>query len=114
MRYVAFIRNIMVGRQGLTQGVLVEAFERSGAEDVASILATGNIVFTAQNAEAVANDASRRLRDGFLLEEPIFVRSFPHLRAIAGENPFADAPTDNVYEQCVTFTSVGQWGLASA
>jgi len=74
VRYAAFIRNIMVGRNGLTRAVLVDAFERSGGQDVASVLATGNIVFSATDEAAVASEASLWLRTNFGLDEPMFVR----------------------------------------
>ena len=84
VRNVAFIRNIMVGRAGLTQPVLLEAFERSGGRDVVSVLATGNIVFNSDDAMNVAGKASGWLRSRYGLDEPVFVRTLDHLRAVAG------------------------------
>ena len=111
MRYVAFIRNIMVGRRGLTAEVLVQAFLESGGKDIRSVLATGNIVFSAEDGELVTGEAKHRLRVATSLEEPIFVRSLNYLQTLIGESPFADAPTDAVYEQCVTFASGGLTGI---
>jgi uncharacterized protein (DUF1697 family) len=97
----------MVGRKGLTQAVLVDAFERSGGQDVASVLATGNIVFSATDEAAVASEASLWLRTNFGLDEPMFVRSFEHLRDVEASKPFASAPSVNVYEQCISFARTG-------
>ena len=105
MRNVAFIRNIMVGRAGLTQPVLIEAFESSGGRDVVSVLATGNILFNSDDAMNVANSASERLRSHCGLDEPIFLRTIEHLRVLAICDPFLVAPSDDIYEQCVSFAA---------
>ncbi len=101
----------MVGRNGLTRAVLVRAFEDAGGADVASVLATGNIVFTAGDAESVAAAAADLLRASTGLSEPIFVRSFADLQRIYVADPFAAAPTDNVYEQCVSFAAGELFGV---
>jgi uncharacterized protein (DUF1697 family) len=111
LRYVAFIRNIMVGRRGLTAEVLVQAFLESGGKDVRSVLSTGTIVYSAEDGQLVVGEATRRLRVAASLEEPIFVRSLNYLQTLVGESPFADAPTDAVYEQCVTFAAGGLAGI---
>lgn len=103
MRNVAFIRNIMVGRAGLTQAVLLEAFERSGGRDVVSVLANGNIVFNSDDAMNVAGNASGWLRSRSGLDEPVFVRTLDHLRAVAASDPFSLAATDDIYGQCISF-----------
>ena len=105
VRNVAFIRNIMVGRAGLTQTVLLEAFERSGGRDVVSVLATGNIAFNSDDAMNVAGNASGWLRSRYGLDEPVFVRTLDHLRAVAAGNPFSVAPTGDIYEQCISFAA---------
>jgi uncharacterized protein (DUF1697 family) len=75
--HVAFLRNVMVGRAGLTQAVLVGAFRDCGASFAESFLATGNIIFESGAAppSGVAECAALRLQEGFGLSEPFFVRS---------------------------------------
>ena len=46
-RYVAFVRNIMVGRNGLTADVLRQFVTGAGGRQPRSHLATGNLAFTA-------------------------------------------------------------------
>lgn len=111
MRYVGLIRNVMVGRHGLTAEVLVRAFMEAGGEDVRSVLSTGNIVYSAEDGESVADEATRHLRLAASLKEPTFVRSLDHLQILIGEAPFIGAPTDDVYEQCVSFAAGGLVGL---
>jgi len=91
--------------------VLVDAFERSGGHGVASVLATETIVFSATDEASVVGEASFWLRHNFGLDEPLFVRSFEHLRAVAARNPFDAAPADDVYEQCIAYTREGMSGM---
>jgi uncharacterized protein (DUF1697 family) len=104
-RYAAFLRNVMIGRKELTQEVLLDAFLAAGADEVASVLATGNVVFTCASGggEAVAAAAAAHLAEAIGLYEPFFVRTLAALRALAAGDPFAAAPEGDVYERCVTF-----------
>ncbi len=96
---------------GLTRAVLIDAFERSGGQDVASVLATGNIAFNAADEVAVAGEASLWLLTHFGLDEPMFVHSLDQLLAVADSDPFAFAPSDNIYEQCITFAETALSGV---
>jgi uncharacterized protein (DUF1697 family) len=103
--HVAFLRNVMVGRAGLTRAVLEEAFRVCGASFSESFLATGNIVFEsgASAAGEVAKCAAHRLRDDLGLREPFFVRSIADLEALQVAIPFSAAPDGNVHERTVSF-----------
>jgi uncharacterized protein (DUF1697 family) len=95
----------MVGRAGLTRAVLLDAFERCGAPDASSFLATANVVFEPRGHDArdVALCVSSTLRTSHGLEEPVFVRSMVELERMRSADPFAEAPKVDVYERCVTF-----------
>ena len=113
MKYAAFIRNIMVGRNGLTREVLCAAFKQGGAGEVISFLATGNLVFEGEEGrepEIAAHTAALLVKIG--CKEPFFVRSLVYLVAMAVLDPFATAPRDNIYERCVTFLPGKLSGLA--
>ena len=43
VRQAAFIRNVMVGREGLTRAVLVDLAQRAGGARPRSYLSTGNL-----------------------------------------------------------------------
>jgi len=45
LRYVALIRNVMIGRAGLDRDALLQIFAGAGAMDPRSHLATGNVSF---------------------------------------------------------------------
>ena len=103
--HVAFVRAVMIGREGLHRQVLLEMFERGGASDVVSYLSTGNVSFSADSG-AVATIVDRVETD---LEQllgrstPLFVRSLAELRALLDSDPFANAPFDAVRDRIVTF-----------
>lgn len=105
--YVAFIRNVMIGRKGLTCDVLLGAFIRCGASMAVSVLGTGNIVFTLTHPDIAGfvNAVALVLREEIGMEEPIFVRSLTELLEMQASDPFATAPRDDVYECTVTLFS---------
>ena len=106
-RYAAFFRNVNLGRPGKpTRAQFIEAFESAGGKEVASFQAHGNAVFQASGAREAARitDAARAgLRKACGLEEAIQLRALRHLAALVREDPFAGAPRDDIYAQCVTF-----------
>lgn len=103
--YVAFIRAVMTGREGLHRDVLLDMFDRAGAADAVSYIATGNVSFTA-TAGAVTTIVDRVETD---LEQligrptPLFVRTLAELRAVLDSEPFANEPFDLVHARLVTF-----------
>jgi uncharacterized protein (DUF1697 family) len=106
-RSVAFIRAVMVGRQGLTRAALLDVFRDAGADDPVSHLTTGNVSFghsgsTRALQQSVESGIARILGR----HEPVFVRSIAALRREVARDPFADPPFDDIYERCVTFTDV--------
>ncbi len=112
-RYAVFIRNVMVGRQGLTQIELLRAFTAAGALEPVSHLSTGNVscdlrepvaLFRARVEAALAAILKR--------SEPVFVRPLAALRAQAARDPFAEAPKDRIHERCVLFTGAQVTALA--
>jgi uncharacterized protein (DUF1697 family) len=102
--YVAFIRNVMIGRKGLTRDVLLGAFTRCGATMAVSVLTTGNIVFTLTHPDIAdfVNAVASVLREETGMEEPLFVRSLTELLEMQASDPFAAAPMDDIYERTVT------------
>lgn len=107
--FVAFVRSVMIGREGLHRDVLLAMFERAGAADATSYIATGNVSFSARDGdvarivESVEADLER------LLERPtpVFVRSLDDLVALLDSDPFEREPFDDVYARLVTFLRGG-------
>jgi uncharacterized protein (DUF1697 family) len=108
-RYVAFVRNIMVGRYGLTAEVLRQIVVDAGGRQPRSHLATGNLAFTAspeclvefrQLVEAsIASVLGRR--------EEVFIRSVAALVSAVESDPFGGMVSGGVHERCVSFLPPG-------
>lgn len=72
---------------------LCALFEGLGFEDVASFRTSGNVVFAATGARPpqLVSRIEAGLREALGYEVPIFLRSEKEVRAIAAEQPFAEA-----------------------
>jgi uncharacterized protein (DUF1697 family) len=92
VRYAAFLRGINLGRRRVTGPELCAPFEGLGFTEVASFLASGNVVFTT-DLDTGADELERRI--GSALEEALgyevltFLRSDPELADIVARTPFA-------------------------
>ncbi len=104
-RHIAFVRAVMVGREGLHRAVLLEAFEEAGAGAPYSHLTTGNVSFDLDQADLddlVAQvDASLSAVVGRAIE--IFVRTLDEVRALDGPGMLVRAPWDEVRGVEITF-----------
>jgi len=103
--YVAFIRNVMHGRKGITKDLLVQAFEKNGAETVASHLTTGNLSFQLResNVRAFKQNVEKELQLILTKPEPVFIYSEQELSLIDFDEIFRDYQSEDIYERCITF-----------
>lgn len=101
--HVAFVRAVMIGREGLHRTVLLDMFERAGATEATSYISTGNVSFRADDAAAVSAAVEADLHELLGRETPLFVRSLDELQALLDSDPFATEPFDEVYARLVTF-----------
>lgn len=92
--YVAFLRGINVGGHTVKNDRLRELFEALGFTRVRTLLASGNVLFDADEVDAAALErrSEAQLRDGLGYAVPTFVRTGDQVAAIAGHDPFPDAP----------------------
>jgi uncharacterized protein (DUF1697 family) len=93
-RHVAFIRAIMIGREGLHRDVLLDLFREAGAGNPVSYIATGNISFEAppRRVDVIARRVEAGIEAIAGRPKPLFVRSLAHLAAMVDADPFATAP----------------------
>lgn len=94
MRMVAFIRAVMVGREGLHRGVILDIFNRAGAEDPASHLATGNVSFDLDPARIpdLAAEVNAEMTDVVGRKIEVFIRTIDELRKVDVDAIYATAP----------------------
>ncbi len=104
MVFVAFVRAVMIGRDGLDRRVLLDMFRAAGAEDAASHISTGNVSFVARPVllGEIVERVERDLES--LLGRPteLFVRSLTALIDMLAEDPFARSPFDDPQDRIVT------------
>lgn len=103
--HVAFVRAVMIGREGLHRDVLLDMFGRAGAEHARSYIATGNVSFTAapRDVSAVVEHVEHALETLLGRPTPLFVRTLDELVALVDADPFGGEPFDTVAARLVTF-----------
>lgn len=108
MVYIAFIRNVMIGREGLLQKTLINIFEMAGCLNVKSYLSTGNVSFNyfGGNIQLLAKNLESEIEKIIGRKEEVFIRDLAYLKAIRDNSYFSGNTTyDNIYERCVTFAA---------
>jgi uncharacterized protein (DUF1697 family) len=90
-RYVAFLRGLNLGKRRVKMDRLCELFEAEGLDEVASFIASGNVVFRAGSEEPseLERRIESRLREGLGYEVSTILRTLDELRAVAALEPFA-------------------------
>jgi uncharacterized protein (DUF1697 family) len=101
-RYIAFLRGINVGGHQVKMDDLRTSFEELDFDNVATFIASGNVIFETGRAKPATLTAriERQLRDSLGYEVPTFVRTDAELARIADHEPFADlevAASDSSY-----------------
>jgi len=97
MRHVALLRGINVGgKNKLPMAALAAMFRDEGAGDVATFIASGNVVFAAAPKLAAALPAriEKRIAADFALRVPVMLRSADELAAAVARNPFVTRGVD--------------------
>jgi len=93
-QYIAFLRGINVGGHRVKMDRLRSLFEELGLRDVSTIIASGNVIFSAESedVQALRNTIESHLAQELDYEVATFLRSPSQLAAIAS----ADTTEDDV------------------
>lgn len=104
-RYVAFLRGINLGNRRIKMDRLREAFESFGCDNVATYIASGNVIFDSARGDAGALEAEieTHLLDEFGFEVDTFIRSLAELDSIDPLAVFPSAHDDPEYRIHVMF-----------
>ena len=91
-RYVALLGSINVGGNRLKMAELREALEREDFEDVETVVASGNVLFSHDErpSEGLAEKIAYIVRDRFDIDSFAAVRSRDELAAAIADNPFRE------------------------
>ncbi len=95
--YAAPLRGINVGGKSLIRMTDLKAcFEDGGFDDVATYIASGNVLFgsTERGAAALTRRIERMLADRFELDVPVVLRTRAQMRSVVEDAPrgFGDRP----------------------
>lgn len=103
-RYAAFLRGVNVGGVTLKMADVAAALTDAGFDNVATILASGNVVLDASaSAPTVRKRAEEALRGAFGYDAWVLVYKLDTVAAIAQEYPFE--PEVEGHHSYVTFVS---------
>lgn len=89
-RYIALLGSINVGGNRLKMADLREALEREEFEDVETVVASGNVLFSHEErpSEGLAEKLGWIMRDRFDIDSAVVVLTKGELAAALQENPF--------------------------
>ena len=89
MRYVAFLRAINVGSRRLKMDLLRDVFTEAGLENVATHIASGNVIFEA-SSPPLSGDLERAFERRIGFHSAVFLRSSDGIRSVLDHVPWQD------------------------
>jgi uncharacterized protein (DUF1697 family) len=95
-RYVAFLRAINVGGHVVKMEKLRAVFEAIGMANVATFIASGNVIFDTarRNAAALEGEIEAQLQQALGYPVLTFLRTTSEVTAIAAHSPFGSSQLD--------------------
>ena len=95
----------MIGREGLHRLVLLDLFEQAGAERPRSYISTGNVSFTADeaNVPAITSEVTEGVARVIGRNEGLYVRSISYLESLVATDPFAASPFAEPLDRTISF-----------
>ncbi|WP_144711561.1 DUF1697 domain-containing protein [Curtobacterium pusillum] len=96
-RWVALLRGVNVNGITIKSADLAALFRERGYDDVRTVLASGNVVFTADGTGTLKADVERALRDRFGYDAWIVLVPHDDLAAIVDGFPFPSAEDRHDY-----------------
>lgn len=96
-KYVALLRAVNVGKRQVKMEDLRKLFESYGFTDVSTYIQTGNVIFTAKQADSdkLARELEKKLSRSLGFEVAVFVLSRKQLQSAATTNPFEPERLDS-------------------
>ena len=89
MKYCAFLRGVNVKGTNMKMADVCQVFKNAGMENVVSILASGNIVFSAdKRADELKKILEKAMSDHFSYEAFLFIKSDRETENFWNGNPF--------------------------
>lgn len=98
VRYVAFLRGMNLGKRRLEMSRLRDMFGELGYEDVATFIASGNVIFstTERDAKVLESRIAAQLEESLGYRVDTFIRTLSDVETIARSTPFVEDGEDGV------------------
>ena len=96
-RHIAFLRGINLGKRRIKMADLAARFEALKFAEVATFIASGNVIFSSKSAAAAKLEAQieKHLHAALGYEVDTFVRTRAAVAAVAGFRPFPTSDRDD-------------------
>lgn len=102
-RWAALLRGVNLGGRKLLSSDLKQIAESLGFTRVETLLASGNVVFDAEQPGPEIEAMLEAALEAHGLKTDVMVRDLPELRAVIAANPFPEAVLDHPSHVLVTF-----------
>lgn len=98
MKYCAFLRGVNVKGTNMKMVDVCQVFKDAGMEDVSSVLASGNIIFSSdKKADELKIILEKAMSEHFSYEAFLFIRSQQETESFWKNNPFKKDENLHVY-----------------
>lgn len=89
MQYCAFLRGVNVKGTNMKMAEVCQVFKDAGMEDVSSVLASGNIIFSSdKNAVELKKNLEKAMSEYFNYEAFLFIKTGEETELFWTKNPF--------------------------
>lgn len=90
--FIALLRGINLGKRRIKMPVLAKLFEDQGFEQVSTLLASGNVLFssTVRSERKLVGSIAAHLHEALGYEVPTLIRTAAQLRQVVTDAPFGD------------------------
>jgi len=97
-RYVAFLRGMNLGKRRLEMSRLKSLFEELGYTDVATFIASGNVIFSTPGrvTKKLESRIAAHLEQSLGYDVDTFVRTLDEVAAIANSKPFPEDGNEGI------------------
>ncbi|MBK7631982.1 MAG: DUF1697 domain-containing protein [Ignavibacteriales bacterium] len=96
-KYIAFLKAINVGGHNVKMDYLKTLFEKMGFENVATFIASGNVIFETnlKNVGSIKNKIETELEKSLGYKVSTFIRTTKELKEISEFKPFKESELNN-------------------
>jgi uncharacterized protein (DUF1697 family) len=105
-KYAAFLRGINLGKRQIKMADLKSTLERMGLENVKTILASGNVIFTSSgNSDKLKREIEAEIKRKFRFDVHVLLRTGKEMAALVKKDPFKSVKLTPHTRLYITFLS---------